>query len=230
MGVGAVSEEGGGLPSPPGKDKGPGWYPVGTDPNDQVHWDGQGWTARRRWKGAGWDEFPLAPSSAVWDPGTVRQSTAATSWLQVRVPRMKRPTSAGAGWSSVLMVSGVGIIVGSVNAWVTLSSRFARVPFSVNLSGTEHGGYGWISLISGIILVVAGLGMLIGSSGLRRLLNPFAAAAAGASLGISIYYMDRIASILGVPGAQVGWGVIVVLLASVVSLVLAIYVSVASSG
>jgi hypothetical protein len=42
--------------------------------------------------------------------------------------------------------------------------------------------------------------------------------------------MDRIASILGVPGAQVGWGVIVVLFASVVSLVLAIYVSVASSG
>ena len=47
------------LPSSPGLGKGPGWYQVGPNPNDQAHWDGEEWTARRRWAGARWVDLPL---------------------------------------------------------------------------------------------------------------------------------------------------------------------------
>ncbi len=35
---------------------GPGWYPAPDLPNDQLYWDGTGWTARRRWTAAGYEE------------------------------------------------------------------------------------------------------------------------------------------------------------------------------
>ena len=40
----------------------PGWYSVGTNPNDQDYWDGSSWTARRRWSGATWTEAAQDPS------------------------------------------------------------------------------------------------------------------------------------------------------------------------
>jgi len=36
-----------------------GWYQSGSTNNDQAYWDGQAWTARRRWDGAGWVDVPL---------------------------------------------------------------------------------------------------------------------------------------------------------------------------
>ncbi len=40
----------------PGKP--PGWYP-GSTPNEQMHWDGQSWTARRRWVHSAWLDVPM---------------------------------------------------------------------------------------------------------------------------------------------------------------------------
>ncbi len=40
----------------------PGWYQVGVTNNDQGYWDGQSWTARRRWDGAGWSEVVAGSS------------------------------------------------------------------------------------------------------------------------------------------------------------------------
>ena len=48
------------LPASPGSDKGPGWHQVGSNLNDQAYWDGEAWTAQRRWTGATWVERPLA--------------------------------------------------------------------------------------------------------------------------------------------------------------------------
>ena len=41
----------------------PGWYPAGATPNEQVHWDGQRWTARRRWVHSAWLDVPMEPGA-----------------------------------------------------------------------------------------------------------------------------------------------------------------------
>lgn len=50
------------LPFSPGPGDAPGWHQVGATNNDQAYWDGQGWTARKRWEGAGWVDVPLVRS------------------------------------------------------------------------------------------------------------------------------------------------------------------------
>ena len=46
----------------------PGWYPAGATPNEQLHWDGQRWTARRRWVHSAWVDVPME------DPGPTPSS------------------------------------------------------------------------------------------------------------------------------------------------------------
>ncbi len=46
----------------------PGWYP-GATPNEQLQWDGQRFTARRRWVHSSWVDVPLE------DPGRERRPT-----------------------------------------------------------------------------------------------------------------------------------------------------------
>jgi hypothetical protein len=53
------------LPFAPGPGTAAGWYPVGPTNNDQAYWDGQSWTARKKWEGAGWVDIPLAGSHPV---------------------------------------------------------------------------------------------------------------------------------------------------------------------
>jgi hypothetical protein len=48
----------------PHKVQDPGWFQVGATNNDQGYWDGQRWTARRRWDGAGWTEVPMPSDPA----------------------------------------------------------------------------------------------------------------------------------------------------------------------
>jgi hypothetical protein len=48
-------------PPPPSRAQPPGWYQVGRTNNDQAYWNGETWTARRRWEGAGWNESPIVP-------------------------------------------------------------------------------------------------------------------------------------------------------------------------
>ena len=61
MGAAVSSRQAPPLPTPT-RPQDPGWYQVGATNNDQAYWDGQSWTARRRWEGAGWTGVPLAPS------------------------------------------------------------------------------------------------------------------------------------------------------------------------
>jgi hypothetical protein len=49
------------VPPPPSRPQEPGWHQVGSNNNDQAYWDGQTWTARRHWGGAGWTDVPLWP-------------------------------------------------------------------------------------------------------------------------------------------------------------------------
>ncbi len=50
------------LPFAPGPGTAPGWYPVGANNNEQAYWDGQSWTARKKWEGAGWVDVPMIGS------------------------------------------------------------------------------------------------------------------------------------------------------------------------
>lgn len=41
-------------PPPTAGPREPGWYSVGSNPNEQAYWDGTAWTGRRLWSGSGW--------------------------------------------------------------------------------------------------------------------------------------------------------------------------------
>jgi hypothetical protein len=73
-----------GLPASPGTGKGPGWYPV-WGVNDQAYWDGEHWTARRRWTGASWTESPLdaAPDRTEQEGGGSTGSSGSRRWLLI---------------------------------------------------------------------------------------------------------------------------------------------------
>jgi hypothetical protein len=223
-----VDEEGGGLLSPPSRDKGPDWYPFGTNPNDQAYWDGQGWTARRRWKGAAWEQIPFDPFEGGREPATAGYAGAgSSSWSPAGAARRERTVSVGAAAPLILSVTGVVIIVGSATPWFALSiSIFNSAVRTASVSGISHGGEGWISLIGGILLVLVGMLMLFSEGVLRRLLGQVAAVAAGASFGISASVTERIVSANAL-GNDVGWGLLLVLLGSVAACCAAAFVSVA---
>lgn len=60
--AGGVDQQQVHIPPPPSTAQEPGWYQVGSNNNDQAYWDGRGWTARRQWGGAGWNDVPLWPA------------------------------------------------------------------------------------------------------------------------------------------------------------------------
>jgi hypothetical protein len=223
-----VAEEGGGLLSPPERDKGPDWYPFGTNPNDQAYWNGQTWTARRRWKGAAWEQFPFDPYEGGQHTGVAGPATSASSsWSPPRQARRERSAAVGVAGPLILALSGVVIIIGSVTAWFTLSVSILSAAIRTgSVSGTSHGGEGWISLIGGIFLVLVGLLMVLAEGVLQRLLGQVAAVSAGASLGISVYVVDRIAS-ANSAASGIGWGLILVLLGSVAACCATAFVSLA---
>ena len=51
----------------------PGWYPAGATPNEQMHWDGQRWTARRRWVHSAWVDVPMEAGES---PGRVQPTSS----------------------------------------------------------------------------------------------------------------------------------------------------------
>jgi hypothetical protein len=68
---------------PPGAGPGraPGWHSAGQTPNEQVHWDGERWTARRRWVRSAWVDLPLESDGEpvrAGPPGRQRQRWSGT--------------------------------------------------------------------------------------------------------------------------------------------------------
>ena len=85
----------------------PGWYPAGATPNEQVHWDGQRWTARRRWVHSAWLDVPME-ASAGESPGRV-QPTSSTQGHRRNTTAVVLLVVALAGLGAVIfaVVSGV---------------------------------------------------------------------------------------------------------------------------
>src|SRR5580704_19484410 len=71
--------------------KDPGWYSVGTNPNEQSYWDGRQWSGARHWvAGTGWMEG----SGASGGPVTPRLN--ANPYAQAAVAAPTRPGRAAA--------------------------------------------------------------------------------------------------------------------------------------
>jgi hypothetical protein len=146
------------------------------------------------------------------------------------VPRVTPAVSVGGALPLGLILSGAIMIAGSFGAWFTFSGVIIagrHLGGGGSVSGTSHGGSGWISFVAGVVLIVAGLAVL-GSRGIGlRLWGQLAAAAAGAGLGIAIYTIVNL-SASAVEQADAGWGLIVVLIASIGAFLMALTIGVSS--
>ncbi len=56
--VGSSSGDGGTTGSGSSPAAAPGWYPIAGDPHHVGYWDGNRWSAQRRWDGAAWTDAP----------------------------------------------------------------------------------------------------------------------------------------------------------------------------
>ena len=92
-----------------GSGKPPGWYPSRGSINDQSYWDGERWTAQRRWNGATWTELPPPDGGA---PGTGPSQLPAAQRPTTSPPARGRP---GRRW---LAIAAVCIVLAGVLAVV----------------------------------------------------------------------------------------------------------------
>ncbi|MGO9854516.1 MAG: hypothetical protein ACLPYY_05695 [Acidimicrobiales bacterium] len=213
----------------------PGWYPTRANPSDQTYWDGENWTARRRWTtGKGWvesGEVPAGAASAAASP-PVRPRLSANPYAPVAAG--SRSTATGFTFSLgvlVLLVCGIALMFGSVGSWVHVSGSFGVANFHASINGTDPGistligVNGWVTFIGGILLVIFGCSAATSE---EVQLAIFTAIIAAATAVFAIYDMFRmVQKISQVPpsaGANisVGWGLICVLSAAVLATLIAI--------
>ena len=69
------------LPPSPGLGKPPGWYQVDNKINHEAYWDGETWTARRRWNGSAWEDLPLSGTVVAPTPG--KAAASSRRWLAI---------------------------------------------------------------------------------------------------------------------------------------------------
>jgi hypothetical protein len=221
---------GGAGPSP----KAPGWYPDRVSPTDQAYWDGQTWTARRRWTGGnGWLVVGDAPEEASHAPSASppNQRLSANPYMAMAPAR-----SSSTGFTFnlgvlLLLACGVALMYGSVGEWVHVSGSVGVANFHVSINGIDPGistlitVNGWITFIGGILIVIFAcfemtseeLQLAILTTVISALVTIFA-----------LYDMFRIVQKIDqVPAAagtdvSVGWGLICVLSAAVLATIIAI--------
>lgn len=227
-----------GATTPP---KEPGWYPVRTNPNEQTYWDGNDWTARRRWSaGTGWSEVGADHLGGAAAPGVVGPVPRLSANPYAPQPTATAPASRQAPGVTLglmlLVLSAVAMMVGSVTTWVSTSSSFGtssvngilgiHTSISAATSGVDAGVSsliginGYITLIAAVVvLVFAGL-MAVSEDWSVRLLGCVFALI---SLALSIYAVVRLLQKIndahpprGV-SVSLGWGVILLLATAVVA-------------
>lgn len=221
------------MPDPQGEDgtgstpKDPGWYPTRTNPNDQTYWDGQDWTARRRWSsGKGWVVVGDAPAGSDGDSGPphVASRLSANPYAPVSVARPK-----GTGFSFnlgvlLLWVCGIALMYGSIGPWVHVSGSVGIADFHVSFNGIDPvvstliNVNGWVTFIGGILLVIFACFEMTSD---ELMLSVFVTVVAAVITVFAVYDMFRIVQKIDqVPtsagaNVSVGWGLICVLSAAV---------------
>lgn len=217
-----------------GNPKTAGWYPSRSSPSDQTYWDGENWTARRRWTaGQGWLVVGDAPEeqAAGSRPPASRSRRSAHPYDGL-APRRSRATGFTFNLGVfLLLVSGVALMYGSVGPWVHVTGNVGIADFHVSLNGIDPAVStlisvnGWVTFIGGILLVVFACFEMTSE---EVQLGVMTALIAGVTAVFAVYDMFRVVQkISQVPsaasaGVSVGWGLICVLSAAVLALLLAI--------
>jgi len=215
--------------------KAPGWYPTRANPSDQTYWDGESWTARRRWTtGRGWVESGDVPAAAASVVGTSPARSRLSANPYAPVAAFTKPTATGLTFSVgvlFLLVCGIALMYGSVGSWVQVSGNFGVANFHASINGTDPGittliGVdGWVTFIGGILVVIFAC-FAMTSEELQMAI--FTVIIAAATAVFAIYDMFRIVQkISQVPASaganiSVGWGLICVLSAAVLATLIAI--------
>ncbi len=234
-----------GAAAPP---KDPGWYPVRTSPNEQTYWDGRDWTKRRRWSaGTGWTESGpdalVTPAASGVAPPASRLSANPYAPHPTSTTSAKSPAPGITLGLLLLVLSAVATMVGSVTTWISSSSSLGGGSLLGGISAAGHtvstassgvdagissliGINGYITLIAAVVvLVFAGL-MAVSTDQSVRLMGCLFALV---SLGLSIYAVVRLVQKIndahpahGV-SVNVGWGVLLVLGASVLATLITLF-------
>jgi hypothetical protein len=234
-----------GAVAPP---KEPGWYPVRTNPNEQTYWDGRDWTRRRNWSaGAGWTEAgadslvtSAAPGVAVPGP---RLSANPYAPHATSTTSLARPAPGVTLGLLLLILSAVAMMVGSIATWISSSSPVGGSSILGGISGVGQtvstassgvdagisnliGINGYITLIGAVVVLVFAGMMAVSDDKSVRLIGCLFALV---SLGLSIFAVVRLVQKIndahpthGV-SVNVGWGVILVLGASVVATLITLF-------
>jgi len=190
----------------------PGWYPMRTNPNDQAYWDGEGWTARRRWMaGRGWVESGDVPVAVATGTGVAAESPRLSANPYVkptpaesrvpgavlrRAPSVSSPLSVGL---LLFMASGVLLMAGSVTTWIHASSVLGpNSTVGVSTPGLAVSSLigidGYTTFICGVVVtVLAGALMASDDSSLRLL----AFVASLVAAGFAIYALVRVVQKIG---------------------------------
>jgi hypothetical protein len=226
--------------------KGPGWYPVRSNPNEQSYWDGTDWTRRRHWTvGAGWTEVGVTPDFVpVTEPEGSTPRVSANPYAHRNAPRS--PALAAAGVvpgvtlaNLLLLASGITMMLASVTTWLSSSfsssGSLAVSGTSLSLSSTTSGVdpsisgaigiNGYVTLTAGVVIMVfAGLMMLSDDAGIRAFAALFSLAGVGLGIYIVVRLLQKINAAHLPKGASVdvGWGALLVLGAAVVAALMAI--------
>ena len=218
-----------------GTPKVPGWYPDRASPNDQAYWDGQDWTARRRWTtGKGWLVVGDAPEVAMTSDASPLQLGSRLSGNPYASAPQRRTTSTGLTLNLgvlLLLACGIALMYGSVGDWVHVHGSVGFIGFSVSLNGTDAGistligVNGWVTFIGGILVVIFACFTMTSE---ERQLSILTLLIAAVTTVFAIYDMFRIVQkISQVPASasadiSVGWGLICVLSAAVLAMLIAI--------
>jgi hypothetical protein len=212
----------------------PGWHPSRTNPSDQSYWDGQNWTARRRWTtGKGWAVAGDVPAEAMIDSGPPAsgQRLSANPYVGTAPPRSKATGFTFNLGVFLLLVCGIALMYGSVGEWVHITGTLGISNLHVSFNGTDPGVStligvnGWATFIGGILLVVFAC---FGMTSDEQLLGVFTVLIAAATTVFAIYDMFRIVQKISQvpasvsPDVSVGWGLICLLSGAVLATLIAI--------
>jgi hypothetical protein len=216
-----------------GNPKAPGWYPDRASPTDQSYWDGQSWTAKRRWTGNGWIVVGDAPEESAGDSSASAPvpRLSANPYLPGGAVRTRSTGFSVNLGLLLLLVCGVALMYGSVGAWIHVSGSVSVADFHVSVNGIDPGistlisVNGWITFIGGILLVIFACFEMTSE---EVQLSIFTTVIAALTAIFAIYDMFRIVQkISQVPSTlsadvSVGWGLICVLSAAVLATLVAL--------
>src|ERR1700722_7824370 len=230
----AATEPDGPLGGYEASPKAPGWYPDRVSPNDQSYWDGQNWTARRRWNsGQGWQVAGAAPEEALRDssPPSTAPRLSANPYVSL-TPRRSKATGFTLNLGVLLLlVCGIALMYGSVGEWVHVSGSAGIANFHVSVNGIDPGistligVNGWVTFIGGILIVVFACFEMTSEELQLGILTMVIAAVTAV---FAIYDMFRIVQKISQvpaslsPDVSVGWGLICVLSAAVLATLIAL--------